>query len=47
MHYRLQLPDDAIADTTIHVILHRQLRIKDNAKVTHSIKREHIDTNNT
>jgi len=32
---------------TIHVILHRQLRIKDNAKFAHSIKREHIDTTNT
>jgi len=42
----LNLVETATYDT-IHVILHPQLRIKDNAKVTHSIKWKHIDTTNT
>jgi len=38
--------ETAIYDA-IDVILHRQIRIKDDAKVTHSVEREHINITNT
>jgi hypothetical protein len=31
----------------VNVTHHRQLRVKDDAKVTHGIKREHVSTANT